>query len=97
MEAVILIGLQGCGKSSFAKERFFHSHVRISLDLLKTRHREQLLLDACLATDQRFVVDNTNPTVAARLKYIDLPTKDAYSDFVRALVVPTPFHESRIS
>ena len=61
MEAVVFVGLQGSGKSSFFKERFFSTHVRISLDLLKTRHREQRFLEACLSTEQRFVIDNTNP------------------------------------
>ena len=70
MEAIIFIGLPGSGKSSFYKERFFNSHVRISLDLLKTRYREDRLLDVCLETDQRFVIDNTNPTKAERSKYI---------------------------
>ena len=71
MEAVVLIGLQGAGKSTFYKERFFSSHVRISLDLLKTRHREKRFLELCLATGQRFVVDNTNPTRADRARYIE--------------------------
>ena len=66
MEAVILVGLQGAGQSSFYRERFFATHVRISLDLLKTRHRERRLLQACVETGQRFVVDNTNPTRAER-------------------------------
>ena len=57
MEAVILIGIQGSGKSTFYRERFFDTHVRISLDLLRTRHREALLLRACLEGKQRFVVD----------------------------------------
>lgn len=70
MEAVVLIGLQGAGKSSFYKERFFSSHVRISLDLLKTRHREKRFLELCLATGQRFVVDNTNPTRGDRERCI---------------------------
>lgn len=70
MEAIIFTGLQGAGKSSFYKEQFFHTHVRISLDLLKTRHRERLFLEACLSTDQRFVIDNTNPSKAERTRYI---------------------------
>ncbi|MEI8021464.1 MAG: AAA family ATPase [Schlesneria sp.] len=70
MEAVVLIGVQGSGKSSFFKERFFTTHVRISLDLLKTRNREKRLLDVCLATDQRFVIDNTNATRAERVNYV---------------------------
>lgn len=70
MEAVVFVGLPGSGKSSFYKKRFFSTHVRISLDLLKTRHRERRLLELCLETDQRFVVDNTNPTAAERARYI---------------------------
>ena len=70
MEAVIFTGLQGSGKSSFYKERFFSTHVRISLDLLRTRHRENRLLALCLETQQRFVIDNTNPARADRAKYI---------------------------
>ncbi len=38
--------------------------------MLKTRHREALLLRCCLAMQQRFVVDNTNPTIAERARYI---------------------------
>ena len=41
MEAIVFIGLQASGKSSFYKERFFSTHVRISLDLLRTRNRER--------------------------------------------------------
>ena len=70
MEAIVFIGLQASGKSSFYKERFFPTHVRISLDLLRTRNRERRFLDASLETRQPFVVDNTNPTQKARAKYI---------------------------
>ncbi|RKH20294.1 ATP-binding protein [Corallococcus praedator] len=70
MEAVIFTGIQGTGKSTFFKERFFHTHVRVSLDLLKTRHREAVLLRACLGVQQPLVVDNTNPTVEERAHYL---------------------------
>ena len=70
MEAVIFIGIQATGKSTFYKERFFHSHVRINLDQLRTRHRERLLLNLCLETGLSFVVDNTNPSREERKHYI---------------------------
>ncbi len=70
MEAVIFVGLQGAGKSTFYKERFFHTHLRINLDMLKSRQREQRFLQVCIETSQRFVVDNTNPTPAEREVYI---------------------------
>jgi predicted kinase len=70
MEAVIFVGIQGSGKSSFYKERFFNTHVRINLDMLKTKHRQHLLLSACIEARQPFVVDNTNVTAATRAYFI---------------------------
>lgn len=70
MEAVVFIGIQGSGKTSFFKERFLSTHVHISLDSLKTRNREQRRLNECLKTLQPFVIDNTNPTRDERLIYI---------------------------
>ncbi len=70
MEAVIFVGIQGAGKSTFFKERFFDSHVRINLDMLRTRHREKLIFEACLQAKQKFVLDNTNLTREEREKYI---------------------------
>ncbi|MFT2010857.1 AAA family ATPase [Pontibacter sp. 13R65] len=78
MQAIIFCGIQASGKSTFYKEHFFQTHVRISLDLLRTRHREQVFLAACLKTQQRFVVDNTNPTVLERQKYIELAKEARY-------------------
>jgi predicted kinase len=70
MEAVIFIGVQGSGKTTFYRERFADTHVRISLDMLRTRRREQLLVDACLQGRQSFVIDNTNPLPSDRGRYI---------------------------
>ena len=70
MEAVIFCGLQASGKSSFYKAHFFNTHLRINLDMLRTRYREKLLLSACLEMKQPFVVDNTNPTAEERARYI---------------------------
>jgi predicted kinase len=41
MELVLFVGLQASGKSTFFVERFLRSHVHLSLDVLKTRHREK--------------------------------------------------------
>ena len=74
MEAIIFIGIQGAGKSTFYRTHFFNTHIRINLDMLKTRHREHIFLQACLVSQQRFVVDNTNSTVENRKRYI-IPAK----------------------
>jgi predicted kinase len=70
VEAVIFIGVQGAGKTTFYRERFFDTHVRISLDLLRTRRRERLIFEACIAGLQPLVVDNTNPLAADRARYV---------------------------
>jgi predicted kinase len=70
-EAIILVGIQGAGKSTFYRERFFDTHVRINLDMLRTRNREQILLAACLEGGQSFVIDNTNPLPEDRKRYLE--------------------------
>jgi predicted kinase len=71
MQAVVFCGIQGTGKTSFYRRRFADTHVRLSLDMLKTRNRERILLEACVAAQQPFVVDNTNPTAAERRPYVE--------------------------
>jgi predicted kinase len=70
MEAVIFVGIQGSGKTTFYKERFFETHLRVSRDMLKTRQRQNVILSACLAAKQPFVVDDTNATKARRAELI---------------------------
>ena len=76
MEAAVFVGVQASGKTTFYLAHFFRSHLRISLDMLRTRHREAILLRACIEAKQPFVVDNTNPTVAERARYL-APTRAA--------------------
>jgi predicted kinase len=76
MEAVIFMGIQAAGKSTYYKERFFKTHIRINLDMLRNRRKEAMLLKACLEMKHPFVVDNTNPTEADRQRYI-VPAKSA--------------------
>jgi predicted kinase len=76
MEAVVLCGVQGSGKTTLYRDRFLDTHVRVAMDLLRTRQREAEFLRVCLATRQPFVVDNTNPTPADRRRYVE-PAREA--------------------
>jgi predicted kinase len=67
---VILIGIPASGKSSFFHDRFAETHVRINRDMLRSAHRERLLLDACIQGKTSFVVDKTNVTRAERAVYV---------------------------
>lgn len=71
--AVIFIGIQASGKSSFYREYMEGTFVHINLDTLHTRNKENLLLEECLAKRESFVVDNTNPTRKERERYISWP------------------------
>ena len=79
MEAVLFIGIQATGKSSFYLERFFRTHVRINGDMLKTRHREDLLIKACLEGKTPFVVDKMNLTRRERAGYIGQAKKAGFT------------------
>jgi predicted kinase len=70
MEAIIFVGVQGSGKTSFYRQRFLTTHVHISLDETRTRQREQALLTECLYAKRQFVIDNTNPLTTDRKRYI---------------------------
>lgn len=89
MQAVVFVGLQASGKSTFYRERFINTHIRLNLDMLRTRTREAILLRACLEAKQPFVIDNTNPTVEARARYIE-PALAASFSVTGYFFVPDP-------
>lgn len=70
MQTILFVGIPGAGKSSFYKERFYTTHIRISRDMVRTATRESILINACLIAKQPFVVDNTNISEAERAGYI---------------------------
>jgi len=71
MNLIIFSGIPGSGKSTFYKEIFYDTHVRVNLDMLKTKNREENLIRCCLQSLQPFVIDNANLTKADRQKYIE--------------------------
>ena len=75
---VILMGLQGSGKSTFYRMHLSEDFVRVNLDTLKTRYQEKLLIEECLYLQKSFAVDNTNPTRADRERYISSAKEHGY-------------------
>lgn len=71
MELIILIGLQGSGKSTFFSLKFQETHLRVSLDVVRTRKREEAIVKAAISVGQRIVIDNTNPSPIDRARYIN--------------------------
>ncbi len=78
MHLILFIGIPGSGKSTFYQQNFFHTHLRVSLDLLRTRNREERLLEFCFGTKMRLVVDNTNVREEDRRPYIGLARRHGY-------------------
>ena len=69
-EAIIFIGLQGSGKTTYFKDQFAATHAHVSRDIQETAQREMASIRQCLLTGHSFVVDDTNATRAVRAPYI---------------------------
>ena len=75
---VIMIGIQGSGKSTFYHSQLANDFVHINLDSLKTRYQEQLAIERCVQQGQNYAVDNTNPTKEDRKRYITVAKQAGY-------------------
>lgn len=76
LELVIFTGLPGSGKSTYYREHYAATHVHVSKDLMpNVRARDERQwreIEAALAAGRSVVVDNTNPSRAARAPLIAL-------------------------
>ena len=75
---ILMIGIQGSGKSEFCRRNLAGRYKRVNLDTLRTRHKEQCCIEECFAEKSDFVVDNTNPTKAERARYIAQAKANGY-------------------
>ncbi len=70
LEVVILIGLQGAGKSTFRGQRFVETHAVVSKDLVRAHRRperrQRQLVMAALGSGMSVVVDDTHSSVQER-------------------------------
>jgi predicted kinase len=78
MDAVILIGVPGAGKSTFYEQRFASTHVRLNLDELKSRAAEIRLLHECIERRRPFVVDDTNVRKVDRAPFVAAAREAGY-------------------
>jgi predicted kinase len=96
LEVVVLIGIQGAGKSTFRAQRFA-THALVSKDLLRNNRRperrQQQLIAEALAAGRSVVVDNTNPAQADRATIIALAR--SFGARVIAYFFASPLEECR--
>lgn len=75
-QLVVFSGLQGAGKTTFYHAHFAATHVHVSKDLMKNARnrdvRQRAMIEEALAAGKSVVVDNTNPTPAARAPLIEI-------------------------
>jgi len=77
LDMVIMMGLQGSGKSTFCAAHY-PEYTRINLDTLRTRKKEHDALWQALNQKENIIIDNTNPTKADRNKYIQAGREQKY-------------------
>ena len=67
---VLMMGIPASGKSTFYQKRLSADCVRVNLDTLKTRERENELISRCFSEGKSFAIDDTNVTRALRSGFI---------------------------
>ncbi|XP_007941051.1 bifunctional polynucleotide phosphatase/kinase [Orycteropus afer afer] len=70
-EVVVAVGFPGAGKSTFLKKHLVSAgYVYVNRDTLGSWQRCVTLCEASLKQKKRVVIDNTNPDVSSRARYI---------------------------
>ena len=78
-QIIIFIGIQASGKSTFYKRMLAPlGYGHINLDTLHTRNNEQNAIEEFYKQEKSFVVDNTNPELTDRQRYIPYARRQGY-------------------
>ncbi len=78
-QAILFIGIQASGKTTFFNQMLSDgTYTHISLDDLHTRNKEIQELSVCLECGKSFVIDNTNPEISDRARYIQKAKEYGY-------------------
>lgn len=77
-EMVILIGPPASGKSTFTK-LYYDKYVHINRDTEKTETKCLKKSEEAMKKNKSLIIDNTNPSIKAREKYIELANDYDYS------------------
>lgn len=75
---IIFIGLQGCGKTHYFNTHLSDRFAHVNLDTLHTRNKEMIYLQQLISERKNIVVDNTNPQIEDRARYIQLVSAAGY-------------------
>jgi predicted kinase len=94
-ELVVMVGVQGCGKSTWVRENMSGTHAVVSKDHWpNARHKEARqtrVVAEHLAAGRSVVVDNTNPGLEERAPLLALAR--AAGVRIRAVWIDLPFRE----
>ncbi|MBR4161194.1 MAG: AAA family ATPase [Bacteroidaceae bacterium] len=70
-QIIIFMGIQASGKSTFYKSVLAPlGYGHINLDSLHTRNKERIAISRFYEQEKSFVIDNTNPEITDRQRYI---------------------------
>lgn len=93
-EVVLMVGFPGSGKSFVAKKYLEENGYRIAnRDKLGTWQKCVSVMESELEAKKRVVIDNTNPDVESRKRYIDAAKK--FKVPIRCFVMATSYKHAR--
>lgn len=88
-EMIIMIGLQGSGKSYFVKKCILpHGYVYINHDTCNNKKKCMAMAKDAVEKKKSLVIDNTNPDITSRYPYISLARDHNYTH-IRAITMNT--------